>query len=163
MVRNVADGRIDEHSMDAVNGRQLYGVQKSIMEGVSEVGAGTAAMANLHPAEYNEGGKISISAAVGNYKEKTVGAIGAFYRPNKKSIFSVSGTVGGSESMMGMGFTRTIGSVVDEKETKSEEVVNLQNIVEAQNKKIEQQADLVDKLKAQVEAMTKQMKEFFNK
>lgn len=112
-VRNVADGEISANSLDAVNGRQLHHVQESLSHDVTKVGAQTAAMANLHPMDFEYGDKVSIAAAVGGYKDSQAFALGAFVKPTQKSMFSLTGTLGSAENMYGMGFTQKFGKKAD--------------------------------------------------
>lgn len=112
-VRNVADGEIGPNSLDAVNGRQLHNsisnLNTELTGNVSEVAAGAAAMANLHPLEYNRNDKVSVSVAVGTYKDKTATAAGVFYRPNAKSMISASGSLGYNDNMFGLGYSQRFG------------------------------------------------------
>ena len=77
-IRNVADGEIGPNSFDAVNGRQLWNTREGLQHNINQVGAQTAAMASLHPLDYEHNDKLSVSAAMGNYKDKTAMAVGAF-------------------------------------------------------------------------------------
>lgn len=108
-IRNVADGDIGPNSLDAVNGRQLYTVKEDLSNNIGQVGAQSAAMANLHPLEFEYEDKVSISAAVGGYKDNTALAVGVFYRPDSKSIVSISGALGSDSNMYGVGFSQKLG------------------------------------------------------
>ena len=108
-VRNVADGKIGPDSMDAVNGRQLHSVRKELNGTIEEVGAQAAAMASLHPLEWDRKDKVSVSSAVGNYKGSVAGAIGAFYRPDKKSLISAQAAIGSNDNMFGIRFSKKLG------------------------------------------------------
>ena len=110
-IRNVADGEISPNSLDAVNGRQLWHTREGLQHNINQVGAGAAAMANLHPLEFEHDDKFSVSAAVGNYKDQTSLAAGVYYRPNIKSLISLSGTMGNSENMFGVGYSAKFGKV----------------------------------------------------
>ncbi|HIU63999.1 MAG TPA: S-layer homology domain-containing protein [Candidatus Avacidaminococcus intestinavium] len=70
---------------------------------VDKVGAGAAALAALHPLEFDPDTKLSFAAGVGNYKGETAGAIGAFYRPDEKVMLNLGGTIGNGENMVNMG------------------------------------------------------------
>ena len=108
-VVNVAPGRIAADSTDAVNGSQLYqtnervtGVENKVNKldsRVDKVGANAAALANLHPLEFDADSKWNIAAAVGGYKGETATAIGAFYRPNENVMVNVSSSFGTGENM----------------------------------------------------------------
>lgn len=134
VIRNVADGRIAPDSTDAINGRQLYKsitsasnnldnhlstLDRKLTKNINQVGAGAAAMSNLHPIDFNRHDKLSVSASIGNYRGETALATGVFYRPDKKSMFSISSTVGYGDNMVAAGFSKSLGentgdsSVVD--------------------------------------------------
>ncbi|WP_302680957.1 ESPR-type extended signal peptide-containing protein [uncultured Megasphaera sp.] len=120
-VVNVAPGRIAADSTDAVNGSQLYqtnervtGVENKVNKldsRVDKVGANAAALANLHPLEFDADSKWNIAAAVGGYKGETATAIGAFYRPNENVMVNVSSSFGTGENMYGGGISLRIGQV----------------------------------------------------
>lgn len=118
-VVNVAPGRIAADSTDAINGSQLYqtnervtGVENKVNNldsRVDKVGANAAALANLHPLEFDADSKWNIAAAVGGYKGETATAIGAFYRPNENVMVNVSSSFGTGENMYGGGISLRIG------------------------------------------------------
>jgi autotransporter adhesin len=72
---------------------------------VDKVGAGAAALAALHPLEFDPDAKLDVAAGVGTYKGTTALALGAFYRPNENVMFSIGGTIGGGNSMVNVGAT----------------------------------------------------------
>ena len=122
-IKNVAAGTEDS---DAANYGQLRKVERSV-DGVEnrvtnvenrvdkmdsridKVGANAAAMANLHPLEFDEDSKWNVAAAVGNYKGETAAAVGAFYRPNEDVMFNLSTTFGNDENMVGGGLSLRLG------------------------------------------------------
>lgn len=118
---NVADGEVAAGSKDAVNGGQLYNevnnirkdikgdVQDAIKGEVGKVGAQAAAMANLHPLEFDKHDRVSVAASVGAYKDQVAGAVGAFYRPDKDSMISLSGAFGNNDNMYGLGISKKLG------------------------------------------------------
>lgn len=132
-VTNVAAGDVSAASTDAVNGSQLYNTNQRVstvetrVDGVEnrvtsvenrvdkmdsridKVGANAAAMANLHPLEFDEDSKWNVAAAVGNYKGETAAAVGAFYRPNEDVMFNLSTTFGNDENMVGGGLSLRLG------------------------------------------------------
>lgn len=108
-ITNVADGSISEGSKDAVNGGQLYGVKTDLEHKVDKVGANAAAMANLHPMEFDPDSKWNIAAAMGNYGSETATAIGAFYRPNEDVMVNFSTAFGTGENMVGGGVSVRLG------------------------------------------------------
>ena len=109
VIRNVADGSISEGSKDAVNGGQLYQVKNDLEGKVNKVGANAAAMANLHPMEFDPDSKWNIAAAMGNYGSETATAIGAFYRPNEDVMVNFSTAFGTGENMVGGGISVRLG------------------------------------------------------
>ena len=122
-ITNVAAGTEDS---DAANYGQLRKVERRV-DGVEnrvtnvenrvdkmdsridKVGANAAAMANLHPLEFDEDSKWNVAAAVGNYKGETATAVGAFYRPNEDVMFNLSTTFGNDENMVGGGLSLRLG------------------------------------------------------
>ena len=115
-ITNVAAGTEDS---DAANYGQLREVETRV-DGVEnrvdkmdsridKVGANAAAMANLHPLEFDEDSKWNVAAAVGNYKGETAAAVGAFYRPNEDVMFNLSTTFGNDENMVGGGLSLRLG------------------------------------------------------
>lgn len=167
-VRNVADGEISEDSLDAVNGRQLHQALSSIgndmsdsishmnaklTHNISEVAAGAAAMANLHPLEYNQNDKVSVSAAVGSYKSQQALAIGAFYRPDRKTLVSISGSLGNNDNMIGVGVSKRLGQVSE-----------IEGMTEEQLRdKVEELNDSNKSLKDEVSMVKEQNQELSNK
>ena len=108
-ITNVADGSISEGSKDAVNGGQLYNVKNDLEGKVNKVGANAAAMANLHPMEFDPDSKWNIAAAIGNYGSETAAALGAFYRPNDDVMVNLSTAFGTGENMVGGGVSVRLG------------------------------------------------------
>ena len=112
-VTNVAAGELSETSKDAVNGSQLYKTNQEVVNNtnrinqlgsrVNKVGAGAAALAALHPMDFDPDDKLTFSAGYGNYGGENAAAIGAYYRPDEKVMFSVGGTVGNGENMVNAG------------------------------------------------------------
>ena len=123
-VTNVADGKVEKDSKDAINGGQLHqakadinnridGVENQVISNsnrigqlssrVNKVGAGAAALAALHPMDFDPDDKWSFAAGYGNYAGENAAAIGAYYRPDEKVMFSVGGTVGNGENMVNAG------------------------------------------------------------
>ena len=76
---------------------------------VDRVGAGAAALAALHPQDFDPDDKWDFAAGYGNYKDAHAVAVGAFYRPNEDTMFSVGGSFGGGENMVNAGVTFKLG------------------------------------------------------
>ena len=108
-ITNVADGEISATSLNAVNGRQLYDTREKLRHNINQVGAQAAAMANLHPINYDSDNKLSVAAAVGSYRDQQAFAIGAFYRPNENTMISASGALGNKDNMVGLGVSKNVG------------------------------------------------------
>ncbi len=119
-IANVADGKEDS---DAVNVKQLKAIENqsnqniSILGGrvselntrVNRVGAGAAALAALHPLDFDPDDKWDFAAGYGNYSGANAVAIGAYYRPNEDTMFSVGGSFGGGENMVNAGVSIKLG------------------------------------------------------
>lgn len=107
-ITGVADGEISANSTEAINGSQLWETNRNMDKlggRLDKVGAGAAALAALHPMDFDPDDKLQFSAGVGNYKGETAAALGAFYRPTEKVMFSVAGTMGNGENMVNAGVT----------------------------------------------------------
>ncbi len=114
-VTNVADGEISATSKDAVNGSQLNATNEQVINNsnrisrlgdrVNKVGAGAAALAALHPMDFDPDDKWSFAAGYGNYAGENAAAVGAYYRPDEKVMFSIGGTVGNGENMVNAGIS----------------------------------------------------------
>ena len=91
--------------INKVNGRvdELGGAVAKLDSRVNKVGAGAAALAALHPMEFDSDNKLSFAAGVGNYRGTNAAAIGAFYRPSEQVMFSISGNMGNGENMVNAG------------------------------------------------------------
>lgn len=76
---------------------------------VNRVGAGAAALAALHPLDFDPDDKWDFAAGYGNYKGANAAAIGAYYRPNEDTMFSVGGSFGGGENMVNAGVSVKLG------------------------------------------------------
>lgn len=134
-LKNVAPGELSATSTDAVNGSQLYSVANELQtqinnstpgqinnniknltnrvgtveRRVNKVGAGSAALAALHPMDFNPDDKWTIAAGYGHYHNANSAALGAFYRPNEDTMFSVGGTVGTGETQLNAGVSIRLG------------------------------------------------------
>ena len=125
-ITNVKDGKIAEGSKDAVNGGQLYATNQLVKENASnisllgnsinkldnrvdKVGAGAAALAALHPLDFDPEDKWDFAAGYGNYSGASAVALGAYYRPNEDTMFSVGGSFGNGENMVNAGVSLKLG------------------------------------------------------
>lgn len=118
-VTKVADGVISATSTDAVNGSQLFATNQQVAQNaqsisklgnrINKVGAGAAALAALHPLDFDPDDKWDIAAGYGNYNGENAAAIGAYYRPNEDTMFSVGGSFGNGENMVNAGVSLKLG------------------------------------------------------
>ena len=125
-ITNVKDGKIEEGSKDAVNGGQLYATNQLVKDNASnisllgnsinrldnrvdKVGAGAAALAALHPLDFDPEDKWDFAAGYGNYSGASAVALGAYYRPNEDTMFSVGGSFGNGENMVNAGVSLKLG------------------------------------------------------
>ena len=118
-VTNVAAGDISEKSTDAVNGSQLFATNQQVVQNaqsisklgnrINKVGAGAAALAALHPLDFDPDDKWDFAAGYGNYNGENAAAIGAYYRPNEDTMFSVGGSFGNGENMVNAGVSLKLG------------------------------------------------------
>lgn len=177
-ITNVAAGRIDSNSTDAVNGSQLHAVvdalkpipeidhnvdvNKKLIENhevrisdldnkiidvasntikeannytdsqVASVGAQSAALAGLHPLDFNKDDKVSYAASVGHYRNANAVAVGAFYRPNERTMISGAVSFGKHIQMnLGVAFKTGKGSeYVNEAKSKDSRIEKLESLVE---------------------------------
>lgn len=109
---HLKDGEISPTSTDAVNGSQLYGTEVRIDQlggRINKVGAGAAALAALHPLDFDPNDKWNFAAGYGNYRNANSTAIGAFYRPNADTMFSVATNFGNGENMINAGVSFKFG------------------------------------------------------
>ena len=125
-ITQLAPGEISETSTDAVNGSQLYATNQMVQENrqnitqlgnslnkldnrINRVGAGAAALAALHPLDFDPDDKWDFAAGYGNYRGANAAAVGLYYRPNEDTMFSVGGSFGGGENMVNAGVSLKIG------------------------------------------------------
>lgn len=138
-IHNVAPGRVEQGSMDAVNGGQLYDMQQNmgnrinnLDNRISKVGAGAAALAALHPLDFDPDDKLSFAVGYGNYRGENAAAVGAFYQPNEDTLFSLGGTVGNDENMVNVGVSFKLGQknhVSNNRVSMAKEIISLRDKV----------------------------------
>ena len=113
IISNVRNGQVAEGSMDAVNGGQLFETNSRINQlggEVKHVGAISAALAGLHPQEYDDHYKLSVAAARGAYDGASAFALGAFYRPNSDLMFNAASTVSSGKKAYTVGVSYKFGT-----------------------------------------------------
>lgn len=177
-ITNLAPGEISETSTDAVNGSQLYATNLAVINNteninslsnsiskldnrIDRVGAGAAALAALHPLDYDPDDKWDFAAGYGNYGSASAVAVGAYYRPNEKTMFSLGGSFGGGENMVNAGVSFKLGSGSNGTSTSkavmakkinslNETIASQEAKLAEQDKKIEDQAVKIEKLEAMI-------------
>ena len=137
-IHDVAPGTADG---DAVNVSQLKksvgalgGAIDKVDRRVDRVGAGAAALAALHPQDFDPDDKWDFAVGYGNYRGANAAAVGAFYRPNEDTTFSVGGTVGGGENMVNAGVSFKFGQgnhVSNSRVAMAKEIKDLRKEVES--------------------------------
>ena len=173
-ITNVADGK---ENSDAVNVGQLKESEKTInnrIDGVenqvvnntnrinklgsrvNKVGAGAAALAALHPMDFDPDDKLTFSAGYGNYGGENAAAIGAYYRPDEKVMFSVAGTVGNGENMVNAGVSFALdrtNHVSNSRTALAREVIDLRGqlaVMGAKMAKMEKAFGMLDETKTKL-------------
>ena len=176
-VTGVADGDVKENSKDAINGGQLHqvkadinnridGVENQVISNsnrinqlgnrVNKVGAGAAALAALHPMDFDPDDKLTFSAGYGNYGGENAAAIGAYYRPDEKVMFSVAGTVGNGENMVNAGISFALdrtNHVSNSRTALAREVIDLRGqlaVMGAKMAKMEKAFGMLDETKTKL-------------
>ena len=157
-IKNV-NGRVDE-----LGGRvdTLGGAVSKLDTKVNKVGAGAAALAALHPMDFDPDNKLSFAAGVGSYHGASAVAIGAFYRPSEQVMFSISGNMGNGENMVNAGVSfaldrpsktpTTKAALVKTVAAQNEQIAALKETVAEQNEKIARLEAMVEKLAAKQNA-----------
>ena len=128
---------------------------------VNKVGAGAAALAALHPLDYDPQDKWDFAAGVGNYRNATAAAVGLFYRPNERTMFNLGWTMGDNRNMVNGGFSLKFGkSNKYIKYSKAEMAAVIDNqsreIAELKAKDAQDAKDNAE-MKAEIEALKKQV------
>ena len=176
-VTNVSDGKVEKDSKDAINGGQLHqakadinnridGVENQVISNtnrinklgsrVNKVGAGAAALAALHPMDFDPDDKLTFSAGYGNYAGENAAAIGAYYRPDEKVMFSVAGTVGNGENMVNAGVSFALdrtNHVSNSRTALAREVIDLRGqlaVMGAKMAKMEKAFGMLDETKTKL-------------
>lgn len=153
------NGRVDE-----LGGRvdTLGGAVSKLDTKVNKVGAGAAALAALHPMDFDSDNKLTFAAGVGSYHGASAAAIGAFYRPSEQVMFSISGNMGNGENMVNAGVSfaldrpsktpTTKAALVKTVAAQNEQIAALSETVAEQNEKIARLEAMVEKLAAKQNA-----------
>lgn len=155
-IHDVAPGTA---ATDAVNVSQLSmfadnvgGAINKLDNRVNRVGAGSAALAALHPLDFDPDDKWDFAAGFGNYKNANAAAIGAYYHPNEDTMFSVGGSFGGGENMVNAGISFKLGQgnhVSTSRVAMGKEILDLRKVVAKQDGEIQELKQLVNRLAGQ--------------
>lgn len=154
-ITHLKDGEISPTSTDAVNGSQLYGTEVRINQlggRINKVGAGAAALAALHPLDFDPEDKWNFAVGYGNYRNANSAAVGAFYRPNDDTMLSVATNFGNGENMINAGVSFKFGrsgkspALMGSKQ----EIKELQEVVARQDDQLKKQDKEIRELKTLV-------------
>ena len=111
--------------------------------------AGAAALAALHPMDFDPDDKLTFAAGMGNYRGENAAAIGAFYRPDEKVMFSIGGTVGNGENMVNAGVSFSldrVNRVSNSRTAMAHEIVELRDHIAKQDTRIAKQDEQIARL-----------------
>ncbi len=173
-ITHVAAGEISATSTDAVNGSQLQAVKNDVQNNtqniynmgkkvgelgtrINKVGAGAAALAALHPLDFDPHDKWDIAAGFGNYRNASAAAVGLFYRPNERTMMSLGWTMGDDRNMLHAGISVKLGrGDVYTRYSKVEMANQIKDLKEKNDKMQAENKEMrseLDELKAQVAAL----------
>jgi len=146
----------------ANNSESISGLNQRLgkMNGkINKVGAGAAALAALHPLEYDPDDKLTFSAGVGNYNGENAAALGAFYRPDEKLMFSLGGTMGNGENMVNLGVSIGLDGAKGGAKLSKKELIQKVSTMEAENAAIKAENDALEDRVAKLEALVAKLAE----
>lgn len=180
VITNVGEGKLEAGSKNAATVNQVVEVRDQLTEQIGGVatavqnnarqishldskinkaGAGAAALAALHPLDFDPDNKWNFTAGVGTYHGSSSVALGAFYRPNEETMFSIGGAIGNGEDMMNFGVSMKFGEsnpyagmsrgrLIEYVEKQTNEIDALRAQNETQNERIQKLEELVQSLVA---------------
>ena len=162
VVSGVADGTVAAGSTEAINGSQLDqrdqainnlgGAVNKLDNRINRVGAGAAALAALHPQDFDPDDKWDFAFGYGHYSGANVGVLGAFYKPNEDTTFSVGGTIGGGENMFNAGVSFKIGqgnNVSNSRVGMAKKIKHLREDVAKLEELVNRQSQMINQLTGQ--------------
>ncbi|WP_302610199.1 ESPR-type extended signal peptide-containing protein [uncultured Mitsuokella sp.] len=152
-IHNVAAGTADDDAVNVSQLKKMGGEISNVSRRVDRVGAGAAALAALHPQDFDPDDKWDFAVGYGNYRGANAAAVGAFYQPNEDTTLSIGGTVGGGENMVNAGISFKFGQgnhVTNSRVAMAKELLSLKDYVVKQDKMIQQQNEKIEKLEAMV-------------
>ncbi len=127
---------------------------------INKVGAGAAALAALHPLDYDPDDKLTFSAGMGNYAGENATALGAFYRPNEKFMLSLGGTMGNGENMVNLGLSIGLDKASGLAKLSKRELIQKVNVMEAKYEQVEAENEA---MKAEIIEMKAMLQELLAK
>ncbi|MBM6913549.1 YadA-like family protein [Veillonella magna] len=126
---------------------------------VDKVGAGAAALAALHPLDFDPDNKWDIAGGYGHYAGQSAMALGAYYRPNEDVMFSIGGAFGNGEDMINAGMSVKVGSgeskTTTSKAAMAKEIKELRGIVATQQANMEKQEARIQELEKMIQKLVK--------
>ena len=154
-ITHLKKGEISPTSTDAVNGSQLYGTEVRINQlgdRINKVGAGAAALAALHPLDFDPEDKWNFAVGYGNYRNANSTAVGAFYRPNDDTMLSVATNFGNGENMINAGVSFKLGGSGKSpaRLASLQEIKELREVVARQDDQLKKQDKEIRELKTLV-------------
>lgn len=145
------DKQVGTNSQNITNNtkmiNELGGQVSNLDNRISKVGAGAAALAALHPLDFDPHDKWDIAAGFGNYRNASAAAVGLFYRPNERTMFSLSATMGDDRNMFNAGVSVKLGSGSTYSGLSKAEMADR---LEKQDEKMEKMESELKELKAQI-------------
>ena len=130
---------------------------------VDKVGAGAAALAALHPLDFDPDNKWDVAGGYGHYAGQSAMALGAYYRPNEDVMFSIGGAFGNGEDMINAGVSVKVGSgeskTTTSKAAMAKKINELQQVVTTQHQQLEEQKANMAKQDAKIAAQENEIKE----
>ena len=158
----VADETTARIAGDEANAQAISGLNQRLgkLNGkINKVGAGAAALAALHPLEYDPDDKLTFSAGVGNYNGENAAALGAFYRPDEKLMFSLGGTMGNGENMVNLGVSIGLDGAKGTPKLSRKELAQKVSTMEAENEAIKAENQALEDRVAKLEALVAKLAE----
>lgn len=143
---NVLDAQVGQNS---ANINQLFSDYSSMKTDINKVGARSAALAGLHPLDFDPANKLNFAVASGSFKGENSVALGAFYRPNENVMFSAASTMGDSDNAYTFGLSFKIGPSSAKTKTTSPDAEELYKVVGQLQDQLAAQQKEIEQLKAE--------------
>ena len=143
---NALDAQVGQNS---ANINQLFSDYSSMKTDINKVGARSAALAGLHPLDFDPANKLNFAVASGSFKGENSVALGAFYRPNENVMFSAASTMGDSDNAYTFGLSFKIGPSSAKTKTTSPDAEELYKVVGQLQDQLAAQQKEIEQLKAE--------------